>query len=264
MMRILSVLLVYLFSLPVLAKERLWEGLYQGTIGTAKVTVLLSHNEGLGEDSRYSYAGKPYDLGLTLEQERSALVFIESRKLGASTDDLIGKGKSLITGRWRLRLNATAITGTWNDPSGKKTLPIALALVSKPTTEKQKIWIGEAYNIFWSKDLRFVPTKDQKKFGAITIGMSKDALFNLAYPRLVHYPDAERMAKINALLETEHRIAVASARQCQEYLPRQRPGDIKSGKVEAAENVFQVVYANPHLLSLIESGSIFCGGAHPR
>jgi hypothetical protein len=72
----------------------------------------------MGEDSRYSYALKPYDLGLTLEQERSALVFVELRKLGASTNDLLGKGKSFITGRWRMFRDASGLKGTWIDPTG--------------------------------------------------------------------------------------------------------------------------------------------------
>jgi Deacetylase PdaC len=93
--------------------------------------------------------------------------------------------------------------------------------------------------------------------------MAKDVIFSLAYPRLLSHPDAALMVKINTLLENEHRAAVASARQCQEYLPGQRLDEIKTGKATEAENKFEVVYVNPQLLSMTESGSIFCGGAHP-
>jgi hypothetical protein len=263
-MRIFFVVLCCVFSNLASAKARDWEGLYQGTIGTAKILVLLSHADGLGEDSRYSYAGKPYDLGLTLEKEGEELRFVESRKLGAESDDLKGRGKALISGRWTLRQAGENLSGTWQDAASQKTLPIVLALVSKPQNDKQKSAIGLTYHLQWVRDVRFSVSRDHKAFGTIRTGMVRDSVFNLAFPRLLAHPDGERMSKVNALLEVEHRLAVAYARQCQEYRPRQRPDEIKVGNAPDAENVFVVTYATPTLLSMTESGSIYCGGAHPN
>jgi hypothetical protein len=263
MMRLFLIILTCLMPAAAMAAQKAWEGLYQGTIGTAKVTVLLSHEDGIGEDSRYSYTGRPYDLGLILLSDKDELVFTESRKLGAPAQDLQGKGKALITGQWRLKRNATEMTGTWNDPSGKKTLPITLTLMSKPARDKEKFAIGEAYHALWAKDLHFSSVDSQKSFGPLRVAMVKDNVFGLAFPRVQKHPDGEKLDKINAMLEAEHRLAVASARQCQEYRPRQEPDAIKHGKAPSAENEFKVVYANPGLLSITETGSVFCGGAHP-
>jgi hypothetical protein len=53
-----------------------WEGVFQGTLGKARVLVELNagsddseYTEGYSEGSRYSYAGKIYDLYLTLDKK---------------------------------------------------------------------------------------------------------------------------------------------------------------------------------------------------
>jgi len=241
------------------AADKPWEGVFEGTLGTARVQVLLGHPDGNGEDSRYSYAGKPFDLGLLLEQEGPRLRFVESTMVGAQPDDLKGKGARLISGRWDIAVSKDGASGTWTDRDGKKTLPVTLTRVTKASGRASEI-----YGQVWARQVAFAPTLAGKSFSGVSVGMAKDRVFAVSFPRLTSHPDPTQMGRINAMLEAEHRKAVASWRECLSYLPRQRPGETPERKDIASEINLQVTYATPTLMSLSEAGSIMCGGAYPN
>jgi hypothetical protein len=241
------------------AADKPWEGVFEGTVGTARVQVLLGHPDGNGEDSRYSYAGKPFDLGLVLENEGPRLQFLESTLVGAQSDDLKGKGARLISGRWDIAVSKDGASGTWADRDGKKTLPVTLTRVTKASGRT-----SDAYGEVWARQVAFAPPQPGKPFNGVSVSMVKDRIFAVSFPRLTSHPDPARMERINAMLEAEHRKAVASWRDCLSYVSRQKSGEGADRKNISSEITLQVTYATPRLLSLSEAGSIFCGGAHPN
>lgn len=263
-MRFALFLLCLFFAAPASAKGRAWEGIYEGQIGTLPVLVLLAHPEGLGDEGRYSYRLKPFDLGLVLEAEGATLRFAESLKLGAAKDDLESGDKRFVTGRWSLKVAANNAEGEWRDAAGKRTLPIKLKKIPGKGSIEDSYAVVKAYHRLWAEHVTFKATVAKRSFADIRIGMAQDASFGISFPRLLMHPDAARLPKINAMLESEHRAVIAEARHCAEYLPRQKPEEMSKASASQAETQFEVTFAAPNLLSLTESGSVFCGGAHPN
>jgi hypothetical protein len=264
MTRLALFLLCLFAAAPAAANGKDWEGIYEGQIGTLPVLVLLAHPDGIGDEGRYAYRLKPYDLGLVLDGEGTTLRFVETLKLGATKDELQGRDKRFITGRWSLTIKSSAAQGEWRDATGKRTLPIKLTRVSAKEPAKDSHAVVVAYHQRWAEQVSFKAAEARQVFGQTRIGMAKDASFGINFPRLLSHPDAAQLPKINALLEGEHRLAIANVRQCSEYLPRQFPERMAKATVPEEVANFEVTYAAPGLLSLTESGSIFCGGAHPN
>jgi hypothetical protein len=264
-MRQLALLLFCLFlAAPASANGKAWEGIYEGQIGTLPVLVLLAHPDGIGDEGRYAYRLKPYDLGLVLDAEGEILRFTETQKLGATKDDLKGSDKRFITGGWSLRIAADTAEGEWRDAAGKRRLPIKLKKVSGNEPARDSHAVVVAYHQRWAEQVSFKAAEAKQSFAQIRIGMAQGASFGISFPRLLTHPDVARLPKINAMLENEHRTAIAEARHCAEYLPRQKPEEMGKASAPRAETQFEVTFAAPNLLSLTESGSVFCGGAHPN
>ncbi len=241
------------------AADKPWEGVFEGTLGTARIQVLLGHPDGSGEDSRYSYAGKPFDLGLVLEKEGPRLQFLETTVVGAESGDLKGKGARLVSGRWDIAVTKDGATGTWADRDGKKTLPVSLTRVAKSSSRTSVVY-GEV----WARQVAFAPPQPGKPFNGVSVGMVKDRIFAVSFPRLTSHSDPARVERINTMLEAEHRKAVVSWRDCLSYVSRQKPGEGADRKKISSEINLQVTYATPTVMSLSEAGSIFCGGVHPN
>ncbi len=106
------------------SKPPVWQGVYEGTIGTAHVVVALAEDE-----ARYFYAGKANDLGLIVSAQGTALG-IEETLTPTIADDDLKDHPQLLSGLWKVNFADDAIKGTWTDPQGKHPLPIALRRVS--------------------------------------------------------------------------------------------------------------------------------------
>ena len=253
-----------LAALPAHAAD--WEGVYQGTLGKAKIIVELveplddMEGETKRETSRYSYLPKVRDLNLMLTEKGATLAFDETALLAYefATDE-----DKKITGHWRLTPSGDGAKGTWTSPDGAKKLPIVLArvpdLAESDHNRDLNIW-SDTYNAQWLKSVSFADAGEAKRFGDIEVRFVKDSAFGIAYPVLGAFPDAARKEKANALLLAAHRASVAQYRDCKNGVPASWAADSTENEPEFA---YEISYATATLLSFTESGSVFCGGAHP-
>jgi hypothetical protein len=243
-----------------------WEGVFEGTLGKAKVLVELNAGEeksdykgGYREGSRYSYLPKPRDINLILDAEGKTLSFTETshpHRVFADEED------KKITGRWDIVVDAKGATGTWTSATGDKTLPIALTrtdLLQNTVASSSYNQLAASYDALWLETVSFTDVGTAKTFGPVEVRFLQDSAFGTKYPVIGNFPDGNQKAKLNAMLLKQHLTSVASYRECFNGVPV----DWSDPETELVLN-FDITYATERLLSYTESGSVFCGGAHPN
>jgi hypothetical protein len=243
-----------------------WEGVFEGTIGKSKVIVELKAGEehssfkgGYREGARYSYVPKARDINLVLDQEGTQLRFTETLWPHHRFADEADKK---ITGKWQLKVSDDSAAGTWTSPDGKKSLPIALErvdLLSQRDKPADDNVLSATYDLLWVANVSFSDAGPAATFGNVEVRFSKDSAFGIAFPLLGQFPDGNRKAKANELLLSQHLKSVVDYRNCMNGVPT----DWQSENAEP-EFGFKVDYATETVLSVTESGSVFCGGAHPN
>ena len=97
-------------------------------------------------------------------------------------------------------------------------------------------------------------------FGDIGIVFIQDSAFHISHPMLGRFPDEVRKQAVNAMLRSHHAAAVAQYRDCRNGIISEQRQESETPEPEFA---YEVLYASPTLLSIAESGSVYCGGAHP-
>ncbi|MCA0432053.1 MAG: hypothetical protein LCH46_02220 [Proteobacteria bacterium] len=246
-----------------------WEGVFEGTLGKSKVIVELNagadasdYKGGFADGSRYSYYPKLYDLNLVLDGGGSGapLAFTETTARHMEVPDL-PPGDPKITGRWSISVDGKGATGTWASPDGKKKLPISLRRVPLMAADKlppQNSQLSATYNGLWFRSVSFEPTEKTAAFGGILMTYMKDSAFGQEVPVFSRFPDGTRMEKANAVLMDYYKQSLMGYRDCVNGVP----ADWRSDKLEV-EYQFEAKYASPAAVSIEESGSVFCGGAHP-
>jgi hypothetical protein len=263
--RVFAVLLLFITTaLPTLAAE--WEGVFEGTIGKAKVLVELYAGEekstykgGYREGSRYSYLPKTRDINLILDSEGTSLHFTETLHLHRMFADEENKK---ITGKWEIDVKGAQALGTWTSPDGKKTLPITLTrstLLGSADVSPNNNQLSASYDALWLETVNFTDAGTAKNFGAVEVRYLQDSAFGTKYPVFGKFPDGNQKAKINAMLLKQHMTSVASYRDCFNGVPV----DWSEPETELVLN-YNFGYATERLLSYTETGSVFCGGAHPN
>lgn len=264
--RFLLAFLLLFFHAPVMAFAADWEGVFEGTIGKAKVLVELNAGEeksdykgGYREGSRYSYVPKVRDINLMLDAEGDSLSFTETlhphRMFADETD-------KKITGRWVLKVSGDTASGTWTSPAGDKTLQIALtraALLGRGDVSSLDNQLSASYDALWLETVNFSDAGSVTAVGPVEVRFMKDSAFGTKYPVIGNFPDGNQKAKINTMLLKKHMASVASYRNCFNGVPV----DWSDPETELVLN-FDITYVTQTLLSYTESGSVFCGGAHPN
>lgn len=257
--------LLLLLATPVRAAD--WEGVFEGTLGKAKIIVELNagpdkteYKGGFVDGSRYSYLPKAFDLKLLLEQEGETLEFAESTQPHYAIADL-PKDDPARSGHWSLKVSEDGASGNWTSSDGKKTLPIKLKrleLVDEEDVPKDQSQLSATYNKRWFETEKISGAIDPKTFGAVTLASEKDSTFNLEMPVFTKMPDAGTMERANKLLRGYYRGSLMQYRDCINGL-REEPKQ----PFEPEYN-FSVSYASPRVVSIQEGGSVYCGGAHPN
>jgi hypothetical protein len=238
-----------------------YSGIYEGTIGTARVVVELGDRDGT-----YFYETKGIDILLQVTAKNDTLEIVEK-----SGDD---DAKAAATGRWALALKADNLTGTWSAPKGGRSLPIVLTRSAPagaqkrdeadpraaPTPYQQK-WI--AARVHWS----FGP---EVSVGDLSYAVATDSVYNTHMPRLVRFADAGRAAKINAALEKLQLQKILEARDTALSLRQSKATrDNKSVNTIAEVNPddetdLRVTKLATDALSFVVRGILDGGGAHPN
>jgi len=264
---------------------------YKGTIG--KIPVILEMAEGTESGSfaaRYAYMSKGIDIPLHGTLDLDDGIKIEEE---APCDDKICKNadgdileKPPIGADWTLESSADEqqLKGTWKDRKSGKSLPVMLTRVDSRSLGDSK---GEtvddldpssaardATSFVTPKDLPydFLKLDHSLKKGKVTaIGdsayrMDLDNRVGLDFPTVVKLGKVDP-ARLNRSLKDQRLRWVSVAFDCysQAYLGYGWTDSEAQGTNGFDDGSAQVIvdYLTPRLMGITESGSQYCGGAHP-
>ena len=274
--------LIVATALPVWADT----AVYSGTLGKAAIVVELTEDLGQTDAApagRYLYLSKGVDIPLQrVSRTGDTVILAEEEPCPA---DRCGEGEAApIAARWTLTLSedGNRLTGTWAD---KRTLPIALTLDAVAASDamtpldlyqrSDRLTYGEAADITPTTSPYDVLRLD------VTLGEGPVEGWPGAQWRMVHDPRTKfpspRIVTVaggpadraNAVLEQRHWRDSLSAFSCAalQYAGFNEFGTHPStddGTLGAWDETSAEVQAlTPTLLSWRESGSLYCGGAHP-
>lgn len=241
-----------------------WEGVFEGTLGTAPIIVELnagaeksSFKGGYADGPRYSYLPKTRDISLILDKEGESLAFTETLW---SHHRFADEADKHITGTWQLQVKGDKATGTWTSPKGETSFPIRLTrapLVPAQEITSDQSQLAATYDLLWLNSVSFTDAGTANTFGPVEIRWSKDSAFNVAYPVIGNFPDGKQKAVINTMLLLKHMKSVLEYRNCLNGVAF----NWSDAETEPSFN-FEITYASPTVLSYTVSGSVFCGGAH--
>ena len=244
-----------------------WEGVFEGKLGKSSILVQLvePHEDMEGETgretSRYSYLPKARDINLMLANAGMPLTFEKTLLLPYEFNSAKGSDRK-VTGTWSLTITGETAKGTWSSPDGKKHLPITLTrvpLINEEEKAPDDNIFNATYSALWLKETSFIDAGAAKTFGDVEVRFVKDSSFGIAYPVIGKFPDVASREKINAILMTAHKRSLSRYRDCKNGVPIS--WEEASGEPEFT---YDINFASPTLLSFTESGSVFCGGAHPN
>jgi hypothetical protein len=259
-------ILLFLIASTVTAHAASWEGVFEGTLGKTRIIVELhagddktEYKGGFERGSRYSYLPKARDLFLGLDAEGDTLMFSESPTPEIFYADM-PRSEVKILAHWSLKVDGKGASGTWTSADGKKTLPITLTrlpLLAAADVPPNTSVLGGTYNARWFKEIKISGAAKPKRFGSVTMAFERDSAFKLAMPVFTRFPDKARMAKVNTMLRAYYRQSLMANRDCINGVREDVSG-------QPPDYTFTISYATARVLSLTESGSVFCGGAHPN
>lgn len=293
-MRSASILSLAVFSLVSAAPATAADAIsYSGTIGTIPVILELSSTPGEGDVAagRYAYLSKGVDIPLKGVPSGSAELRFEEE--APCTVALCGSPqdgadlKTVVGAEWKLtaKNDGATLEGTWRDTKSGKSLKVAL---------ERKGWRVvdlDAYSPLEALDPTyatmgfvgpFTMTADEYSYeflkmdwpfdegaevevGDGTVRMGTDKRVSLAYPVVVSLGDAD-VAPVNAYLFQQRLQNALPSFSClsSAYLGygwNNTDGQGTNG-YDGGMSV-TVDHLSPRLISLTESGSYWCGGAHP-
>jgi hypothetical protein len=249
MIRLLTFLFVALFTVSASAAE--WDGVYEGTLGKSRVIVQLREPlPDKRQHSRYSYLPKPRDINLVLTSSGMPLRFEETLMQPYEIENAKA-GERKVTGKWALSISGSQATGTWESPDGKKNLPVIL---------KRSASGDDGYTGLWLNEVTFADSGVVKTFGLVETRYIQDSVFGISYPVIGKFPDRSRKDAANEMLMKDHRASLLQYRDCINGVS----AELAMDEDEGPEFSYNITFASPTLLSVRESGSVFCGGAHPQ
>jgi hypothetical protein len=258
-----SLLSCLLFSCLILARSAKaadYNGVYEGTIGAARVVVELADSSGF-----YFYANKGVDIFLQVSERNGTIEVIEK----SSDDD----ESAAPTGRWTLSAKAGALTGTWSPPKTGRTLPLALKRVADLLPREQRpddINASVAYKQRWLAARLHWSLGAETLAGDLSYAVATDSIYGTRMPRLVRFPDERRKAAINQILEKAQIDKIFEMRENAISLRQTRAArDKKSTNAVAetspdSEEAPHVTKLTPDALSFVIRGIWDGGGAHPN
>lgn len=99
--------------------------------------------------------------------------------------------------------------------------------------------------------------------GPLAYQLLRDPRTRMAYPRLTRHPDPQALQRANSALQQRHwRLGLLALACASRAYAENSPWAGTLGDFDA--EVVQVEYLSSRLMSVVESGSTYCGGAHPH
>jgi hypothetical protein len=289
-MRLALISVLGLVASPVLADAVT----YRGTLGDLPIVLELSDPADAASEvtvGRYFYAAKGVDIPLHVEEAKpNALTLAEEAPCGETDCEIDQSG--LIqprepAARWQLAIAdaGATLTGTWTASSGN-TLPLDLARIgsrmvtlSDPPAPRD---LADMAMAVLAGDAKLGPETSpydalkvdvplthsgETHWGDVAFDYVTDPRTEFRYPRIVS-AGATDPANANAALAQRHWGMVLDALDCKSRVYQGmnwsdgiNPGAGTLGGYE--DETLEVTYLSPRLLSFTESGSLFCGAAHP-
>jgi hypothetical protein len=263
---------------------------YVGKLGKADIAVEFTEDPSVASKpvaARYFYLSQGIDIPLQPKsQGKGNLELAEEEACGT---EKCGDGRAAPTAAvWRLasKDGGKTLTGTWN---AKKSLPVSLTrMASRP---QPRDFPETPLGLYDFSDETFYPdgtaiTKQNSPYDYIRLDVPvrqgkkqgwPGAYYNYVsdprtvfeMPRLVELADGVAIEPANKLLQErqwqQSRAALSCAalryRGFHEDAPLDTMDDGTLGGYD--ETTSEVTYLSPSLMSWTESGSVFCGGAHP-
>ena len=265
---------------------------YLGNLGTnAEVVLELSAADSNGlRQGRYFYRRNGVDIPLNGKLDALAEALPLTNELVETLDNddypafADGKQRSVL---WRARIEGDALVGEWVDGIRGKKLPFSLKRIAQYDPEKIAPQGVEAVTIAFGQGggsgvasgvaisarttpydyLRVSVPLEQGKEVLVAPSLAwrpvRDARTRFWYPRLSRHPDAKILFQTNAALEQRHWAMNLEALGCKSTLYQNRSP--AAGSLADFENEeIKVSYLSLTLMSVVESGSTGCGGAHPN
>lgn len=266
---------------------------YQGTLGTQEVVLELGASPGKDEPRQGRYFYRRHGVDIPLRGDPGSLA--EALPLREIPDndithsfDLVFEDPATQQPRrvWKGQLAGDTYAGTWRDARCHRTLPFTLKRVARYDPERVRPEGVEAVTTaivqgtgsgvsgevpisrtttpydFLRVDVALQPGPE-KVSGSVGYRMVSDPRTHIAYPRLTRHPDPRMLAQANRQLEQRHWAMNLAALACMSTLYTERgPSAGTLGNYE--EERITVDYLSPAMMSVVESGSLFCGGAHPH
>ena len=267
---------------------------YEGTLGTLPIIVELAYADGSEAPAfgRYAYLGKGVDIPLRVMNTGDGLTLQEET---ACTEETCQRDANfnlvappLLGATWSLEVGADAgsLTGIWSD--GGKPLPIALAragardfeLLPETPLEDLAMLSLELGFAGGRLDMETSPYDTLKMqaaaldesavtgWGGSSFHYVADPRTTISFPRIVALADGSDPTAANGSLEARHWAMNADALNCAAKVYAGM--GFNDGVAWAAgslggweDETVEVTYLTPTVMSWTESGSLFCGGAHP-
>lgn len=263
---------------------------YRGTLGGSEVVMELGKPQADGSrEGRYFY--RRYGVDIPLKGPLNALE--EAQPLTSELRGELGEDVPLFTDArqrtvvWRVQLQGDSLNGKWVDGIRGKTLPLSLNRIAHYDPEalgpkgveavtKAIVWgagSGLSQGVAISEQVTpydYLRVAQQQLELGKEVVLSpelawrpvRDVRIKLWYPRLTRHPDAKILAQTNAILEQRHWSMNMEALGCKGSIYRDNgPAAGSLGGYDDEE--IKVTYLSKALMSVVESGSIYCGGAHP-
>lgn len=291
-MRLVLALLATLATTPAFSIDAIT---FKGTLGTSEIVVELTDPDETTMIGRYSYLGVGGDIPLNTLDGADSILLAEEAPCAEETCIQNDEGIVLdppIGATWTLQWSATdkTLTGAWQ-ATGKagKTLPITLTEIGRRALPEgteltpyglydsvfQLSYGGQgAFNAqtapydFAKMDVQLEQGDTQAIEGS-TIRFVTDPRTKFAFPRIVALADGSAPDAANRALAARHALINFRAFDClaqiyagfgaNQYSVGMGPGTLGDYDSET----IAVSYLSPTVMSWVESGSTWCGGAHP-
>ncbi len=177
---------------------------------------------------------------------------------------------------WQGTRDAQGFRGTWTDARSGKQRAFDLRVVGQYNTKSlpagvndgiatlPEINAGQAPYDTLKMSGHAEPVGEEIGSGAVAYRMWRDPRTHFLYPRLSRHPDEQVRERVNHLLEQRHWRKSLGALQCmgEAYTAN---GDIPNAGTlgNFDDEVITVTWLSRALMTVTESGSLDCGGAHP-
>ncbi|MDC7683902.1 hypothetical protein PQU92_11490 [Asticcacaulis sp. BYS171W] len=269
-MRRLIAVLLSVYAFPA-AADTITQTVYEGTLGKNPIVMEV---RSATVDGKTLYAGQYY------YTKYRGLIPLEAIADGLMLGErpYCEEAQCPFTGTFTLTPTSAGLSGQWR-ASGKRTsVDVALkkvathAIVSpNPVREAGDLMVVDTVMEAPGKPVaddpfRFRRLNQDNLYGPETVAgpvayrTVTDKATGVHYLNLTRHPDAAVMKKVNATLDIERYFRLEGALDCLSMKGFTGAGTT-GGYDETTE---KVVYITPTLMAVEDSGSTYCGGAHPN